>query len=82
MLRTNVVGRAMYTPPSYIDAEDELTGNFSLGDWRNEQIQGLVRLRNQRGYRHSNNALALREMWCKYFNNVGAVPWQDRAVDR
>lgn len=26
-------------------------------------------------------ALHLREMWCEYFNGVGAVPWQDRAID-
>lgn len=81
MLRTDVVGRAMYTPPSYIDVEDELTGNFLPGDWRNEQVQGLVRFQNQRGHRHANRSLALREMWCEYFNGVGAVPWQDRVVD-
>lgn len=72
---------AMYTPSSYIDVEDELTGNLLLGNWRNEQVQGLVRFQNHGGYRHVNRALSLREMWCEYFNSVGAVPWQDRAVD-
>lgn len=80
MLRSDVVGRAMYTPLSYIDIEDEFTRCLHLGDWRNE-AGGLVRFQNQRGYRHSNNALALREMWCEYFNGVGAVPWQNAAVD-
>lgn len=70
----------MYTPPSYIDLEDEQTGHFWPGDWRNESVQGLVRFQNHRGYRHTNHALGLREMWCEYFNGVGAVPWQDRVV--
>lgn len=81
MLRTDAVGRAMYTPSSYIDVEDELTGTLCRGDWRNEAVQGLVNFRNSGGYRHTNHALVLREMWCDYFNSVGAVPWQDRVVD-
>ncbi|XP_024870234.1 protein ANTAGONIST OF LIKE HETEROCHROMATIN PROTEIN 1-like [Temnothorax curvispinosus] len=81
MLRTDVIGRAMYTPSSYIDVENEEAGHLCPGDWRNEQARGLVNFRNQGGYRHANRALALREMWCEYFNGVGAVPWQDRAVD-
>lgn len=34
MLRTHVIGRAMYTPALYTDKEDELTGNIHFGDWR------------------------------------------------
>lgn len=62
MLRTDAVGRAMYTPPLYADTEDELIGNISPGDWRNEQIQGLVRLRNERGYRHANRFTLTRNV--------------------
>jgi len=81
MLRTEVVGRHMYTPPAFIDEEDELMYRFQPGEWRQEPVLGIVNLRNQGGNRHANAALQLRDEWCDYFNAEGAVPWQDHMID-
>lgn len=80
-LRSNSVGRAMYSPPNMLDVEDEMAGNVRLGDYRVEQAAGLVRFVHQGGNRHAGSALELRDMWCAYFNTVGTVPWQERMVD-
>ncbi|KAK3920172.1 Major inner capsid protein VP2, partial [Frankliniella fusca] len=79
-LRSQAVGRAMYTPSPFIDFEDELAGEVIEGEWRAETANGIVNFCGQGGNRHANDALQLREMWCEYFNGVGAVPWQDRMV--
>lgn len=79
-LRSQVVGRAMYTPPSFIDTEDELPGCVRPGEWREDNAHGMVNIIHQGGNRHANNALQLRDRWCEYFNTVGAVPWQDGMV--
>ncbi|KAK3926608.1 Protein ANTAGONIST OF LIKE HETEROCHROMATIN PROTEIN 1 [Frankliniella fusca] len=80
LLRTDVVGRAMYTPPEMLDKDDELTGTVQMGQWRDVTGNGLVNLQHQGGNRHGRHALALRERWTEYFNGPGAVPWQDRMV--
>lgn len=80
-LRSNSVGRAMYTPPNMLDVEDEMAGTIRLGDYHQEQCGGLVRFANQDGNRHADAALALRDRWCAYFNTVGSVPWQDKMTD-
>lgn len=79
-LRSQVVGRAMYTPPSFIDVEDEMTGQLRLGEWREEVAQGIVDMVAQGGNRHRRDALSLRDQFCEYFNGVGAVPWQEKMV--
>lgn len=81
MLRSQVVGRAMYTPPTFLDEEDVFGDGMRLGDWRNEPGQGIVNFVHQGGNRHSNAALQLRNMWSAYFNTVGAVPWQRKMVE-
>ncbi|XP_018398799.1 PREDICTED: putative nuclease HARBI1 [Cyphomyrmex costatus] len=78
MLRSHSVGRMMYTPPGYIDKEDERTGQLQYGEWRNEQGQGLLNLQHQGGNRHASAAIAMRETLCEYFNTVGRVP--DEAI--
>lgn len=80
MLRSQSIGRAMYTPPSFLDGEHEISGEFYRGDWRAENARGMVNLVHQGGNRHPNQALALRDKWCNYFNTIGAVPWQERMV--
>ena len=82
MLRSHSIGRMMYTPPGYIDKEDEMTGQFQHGEWRREgQEQGLLRLQHQGSNRHANAAIEMRETLCEYFNNIGRVPWQDQAIN-
>ncbi|KAK3928282.1 Myosin-16 [Frankliniella fusca] len=41
LLRTDVVGRAMYTPPEMLDRDDELTGTVQMGQWRDVTGNGL-----------------------------------------
>lgn len=79
-LRSQTVGRAMYTPPEFIDNEDELTGQLHLGVWREEVAHGVVNMVAQGGNRHGQDSLNLRDQWCKYFNGVGAIPWQNAMV--
>ncbi|XP_011068828.1 PREDICTED: uncharacterized protein LOC105154801 [Acromyrmex echinatior] len=78
MLRSKVVGRAMYTPPSFIDEED-MSSKIRPGDFREESANGLINLDNQGGNRHA-NSIFLRNKWRDYFNVGGAVPWQERMV--
>lgn len=79
-LRSQVVGRAMYTPPAIMDVEDEVTGEVRQGEWRMDIAHGIVNWANQGGNRHPNDAIGLRDLWCEYFNGEGAVPWQERMV--
>lgn len=80
-LRTNTVGRAMYTPPNSVDNEDILTGRVEPGDWRDaHQGTGVRRFAHQGGNRHPTSALELRDALCTYFNGEGAVPWQDKMI--
>jgi len=80
MLRSDSVGRTMYTPPGYIDMEDIMTGQLQQGEWRKEQGQGLLNLQHQGGNRHARAVIEMRETLCEYFNHVGRVPWQDQAI--
>lgn len=80
MLRSNSIGRAMYTPPSFLDEEDELSGHLHCGDWRSENARGMLNFTHQGGNRHANEAIVLRDRWCNYFNTIGAVPWQQQMV--
>lgn len=80
MLRSQSVGRAMYTPPSFLDEEDEMCGEIHHGDWRVENVRGMINFVHQGGNRHANQAIALRDRWCLYFNTTGAVPWQEKMI--
>lgn len=81
MLRTEIVGRQMYTPSEFLDQEDELMGRFHPREWRQEPTSSIINLSNQGGNRHANAALLLRDKWCDYFNRVGAIPWQEHMID-
>lgn len=62
MLRSQSIGRAMYTPPSFLDGENEWSGEFRCGDWRAENAGGMIHLAHQGGNRHANEAIMLRKM--------------------
>lgn len=81
MLRTEIVGRAMYTPSALLDEEDEQMCRFTPGEWRQEPALAVTNWRNQGGNRHSNAALRLRDQWCNYFNGRGTVLWQECMID-
>ncbi|KAE8743226.1 hypothetical protein FOCC_FOCC011161 [Frankliniella occidentalis] len=81
LLRTDVVGRAMYSPPDMLDREDELTGTMQRGQWHDVTGNGMVNLSDQGGNHHARDALQLRAEWTEYFNGPGAVPCMARAYD-
>lgn len=56
-----------------VDLEDTNSRNITPAQWRSEdQLNGLQASRNR-----NPNALAknVRQIFCNYFNGVGAVPW-------
>lgn len=80
-LRTDTVGRSMYTPPQSLDSEDIITGRLINGEWRDRhEGNGVIRLANQGGNHHALSSLQMRDILCEYFIGVGAVPWQDRMI--
>ncbi|XP_011698103.1 PREDICTED: putative nuclease HARBI1 [Wasmannia auropunctata] len=80
MLRSQAIGCARYTPPNFLDEEDILTGHMRFGEWRLESTNGLVQLCHHGGNHHATDARLLRNTWTEYFNEPGAVPWQERVV--
>ncbi|KAK3929683.1 Acetyl-CoA carboxylase [Frankliniella fusca] len=40
-LRSDVVGRAMYSLPTSVDCEDISTGTVQMGEWRNDAARNL-----------------------------------------
>lgn len=54
----------MYTPPSFLDEEDEISGKHP-GEWRVKNTEGMVNFVQQNGNRHAKEAL--RDRWCNYF---------------
>ena len=79
LLRSDTIGRTLYSPPALVDREDIVAGCIERGQWRQEPApRGCVTLGRPGGNRHANDALALRDKWCDYFSTVGAVPWQER----
>lgn len=79
LLRSDTLGRSLYSPPTMLDCEDEVTGQIQRGEHRRVRANGL-RPFCQGGNRHGNDAIALRQEWTDYFNGVGAVPWQERMI--
>lgn len=79
-LRSNIIGRTLYTPENTLDVEDVLIDTIQPGEWRQEPATAFAPMIHQGGNRHANAALRLRDEWCYYFNNVGTVPWQDTIV--
>lgn len=74
LLRSDTIGRALYTPPDMIDHEDEIIVRIRSRKWRQESVfEGFLPLSNLGGNRHANDALNLRDEWCAYFSGVGAV---------
>lgn len=66
-----------YSPSSYFDSENPLTGHIQLAEWRaGDQLIGLQR----HGNRFPNDAKGVRETFCEYFNGVGKVAWQEWKV--
>lgn len=59
---------------------DVYSGAVQLGEWRDEPTSGMINFVHQGGNRHANAAIHLCDEWCVYFNDIGAVPWQDKII--
>jgi hypothetical protein len=60
-----------------LDVENVLTGQVTAGSWRKEQpLPSLMRT----GRRATESAKRVRDEFCAYFSNEGAVPWQNKMV--
>ncbi|KYN19485.1 hypothetical protein ALC57_08178 [Trachymyrmex cornetzi] len=79
-LRSQKIGRLLYTPESMLNTEDVYSGVVRPGEWREESVGGMANFIHQEGNRHSNAAIRLRDEWCAYFDSTGAVPWQEKMI--
>lgn len=70
-----------YTPSGTFDYEDLDNCNWFPGSWRNEvQPTGIINMTSHPPRYPSTSATTLREKYTQYFNNEGAVPWQDNMI--
>jgi hypothetical protein len=64
------------------DTENEISGTITPGSWRqlssNESWQRLMCDNNRRSTDYANE---VRDEFCQYFNNEGAVPWQNNMIN-
>jgi hypothetical protein len=80
-LRSVTVSRDSYTPSGVFDYEDLKQSRIIDGSWRADaSSNGLQPMATHVGNRSASNALQIRDMFCAYFNGVGAVPWQDEMI--
>ena len=66
---------SFYTPAGSLDNENVVDGVVT-GAWRDDDRQLLPLERLQR--HPTNEAIEVRKEFMKYFNEEGAVPWQER----
>ena len=73
MLRTHSVPDNTIT----LETENIINGHVISGSWRREeQLEGLQRI----GGREQEEARVVRDSFCAYFNEEGAVSWQERMI--
>lgn len=60
-----------------VDHEDILTGDIIAGSWRSEESL-IPLLRRPRKVPEA--AKSVREEYCRYFNEEGAIPWQRKMI--
>ena len=70
---------ASYTPPGFIDEECPRS-DLRLGTWRENTSGGAFENITSRNRNSTREAIKIRDNYCHYFNNDGAVPWQDNAI--
>ena len=70
---------SQYTPSGSLDTEVLEEGRVVDGSWRLEQLElQSIAISGSNNYKHDNKTI--RDEFCKYFNTVGRVPWQDKFV--
>lgn len=76
----SIQNKKMYVPTNMADriAED---GSIDEGEWRRDGLlNNLLAIEPETPHAISNDAKMIREEFEKYFNGVGAVPWQFKAL--
>lgn len=63
-----------------LDIENVNTGEVINADWRSDR--SLLALELPQGRNSTVVAKEVRLKFCSYFNNAGAVPWQENAVNK
>lgn len=61
------------------DTENILTGEVEPGSWRNEN-HNLIELQSGQSRNAPLTAKEIRDQFYHYFNNSGAVHWQDNMI--
>lgn len=70
-----------YSPPGSFDTECPEDGTVNDGEWRQEGNESSMRSLGVLGGRnYSCDAKETRDSFCRYFNTVGSVPWQEKFV--
>ena len=69
-----------YTPPGTFDVENIETGSVKHGDWHSQVEEGMRSIGPTGSNNYKKDARIIRDEFCKYFNTVGAVSWQERFV--
>lgn len=68
-----------YTPPGFLD--EETGSGIRPGAWRETHTSGAFEdIFSQNHGNSTREAISVREQYCDYFNNRGAVPWQENAI--
>lgn len=62
------------------DFENSSTGDIESGIWRSQDEQ-LSQLQPYQGRNPPVTVKEIRDKFCNYFNNTGAVHWQDNLID-
>jgi len=62
-----------------LDIENISTGEVEPGSWRSNGQ--LVQIQPYQGRNSSSTAKEVRDNFCSYFNNAGAVHWQDNLFE-
>lgn len=67
-----------YTSQGSFDIENHETGDIYNGSWRNSAKQ--LCLKNSNNKNTTDKIKSIRDAYSEYFNNEGAVPWQNKFV--
>jgi hypothetical protein len=81
-LRNRCSSRQTYTPPGFVDTENETTHNVTPGDWRAEcDLSNFLPFVQQGSNTYSKTSKDIRDEFCAYFNSAsGAVSWQNAMI--
>lgn len=78
-----ITSGSTYMPPGSYDEELAGSTTVRMGSWHSQiQPTGLIEAPPLRfGQNYPRSAIEKRELLCKYFNEEGAVPWQENIFD-